>query len=109
MNKSKIDVKKRDKLNKLLSVFRQDLNNLKSNHRSVRLAHLNDHVEMELDQFLNFEKNIYPPIKQANEIGDLIWGEKIVYGFKLGKWEGTLDFRKLTEDLKVDVTKEKGW
>ena len=109
LNKSKIDLTKREKLNSLLAKFRRDLHGLKSSHRNVRVAHLNKHEERKFDQFLNFETQINHLLQQANTIGDLIWGQKIEYKFKLGTHEGILDFRKLNEDLKVDPNSGSGW
>lgn len=107
LNRTIKDQNQRNKLNKVLKGFRTDLGKLKNKHRNYRIAHLNYKEDLNLDEFLNFDKEIYPLIKSANLIADLIWGEKIDYKFKLGTFEGILDFRKLTEDLKIDIGGEK--
>lgn len=109
LNKSIKDQQQRDHLNKTLKKFRIDLNNLKNKHRNNRIAHLNYCEDLNLDEFLNFDKELYPLIKLANIIGDLIWGDRITYLFKLGEFEEVLDFRKLTENLVVNLGKEKGF
>lgn len=109
LNKTIKDQKQRDSFNKKLKEYRRDLGNLKNNHRNYRIAHLNYGEDLNLDEFLNFEKELFPLIKFANLIGDSIWGERISYGFNLGKYENELDFRKLTENLKVDFNQEKGF
>ena len=109
LNKTVKDQKQRDSVNKLLKDYRKDLGNLKNKYRNYRIAHLNYSEDLNLDEFLNFNKELFPLIKSANLIGDLVWGTKIDYSFNLGKYEGKLDFRKLTENLKVDITEEKGF
>jgi hypothetical protein len=52
---------------------------------------------------------IKPRISSPFENSDLIWGEKISYGFYLGKFygEGTLYFRQLFETLRLDINGQK--
>lgn len=106
LNRTIKDQKQRDDFNKLLKEYRRNLGNLKNNHRNRRIAHLNYSKDLSFDEFLNFDKEIYPLIKTVNSIGDTIWGEKIAYRFNLGKNEGELDFRKLNEELKIDFNDE---
>lgn len=108
IKKSRQDQKQLTKFNKLLDTYRQDINKLKTAHRIRRIAHLNYDEELRLDQFLNFEKELYPLIKSANLIGDFVWGTKINCSFNLSSYE-KLDFRNLNENLKVNVSEEKGF
>lgn len=103
------DQKQLKKFKKLLDTYRQDINKLKTGHRNMRIAHLRYEEELRLDQFLNFDKDLYPLIKSANLIGDFVWGTKINYSFNLGSHEKILDFRNLTENLKVNRSEEKGF
>lgn len=87
--------------------FRKNVNNLKVQHRNNRIAHLNYTKDLNIDEFLNFDLLIKPLIVQANEIGDKLWGEKIEYKFKLGTYEGILNFRETFEELKTDLNGQK--
>lgn len=87
--------------------FRKNVNALKVKHRNNRIAHLNYLDDLNIDEFLNFDNYLKPLISEANEIGDLIWGEKIEYRFKLGTYEGILNFREIFETLKFDVNGQK--
>ena len=109
IKKSLKDQKQLKKFNKLLDTYRQDINKLKTAHRNMRIAHLRYEEDLRLDQFLNFDKDLYPLIKSANLIGDFVWGTKINYSFNLGSHEKILDFRNLTENLKVNRSEEKGF
>lgn len=109
IKKSLKDQKQLKKFNKLLDTYRQDINKLKTTHRNMRIAHLRYEEDLRLDQFLNFDKDLYPLIKSANLIGDFVWGTKINYSFNLGSHEKILDFRNLTENLKVNRSEEKGF
>ena len=109
INKTIKDQKQLKQLNDYLKVYRRDLNKLKNNHRNFRIAHLNYTEDLNIDEFLNFNTELNPLLKDANMIGDLIWGKEINYGFKLGTFEEILDFRRLTENLKVDISSEKGF
>jgi hypothetical protein len=106
-NKTITDQKAIKQLRDSLDTFRQNINFLKVQHRNKRIAHLNYLEDLNFDEFLNFDKLIKPLIKEANEIGDLIWGEKIEYRFKLGTYEGILNFRKIFETLKMDINGQK--
>lgn len=90
-----------------IDTYRKSVNTLKTKHRNTRIAHINSTDFPNLDEFLNFEKLLKPLIKQANEIADFIWGERIDVKFKLGSYEGILDFRELQEGLEVDLSKIK--
>jgi hypothetical protein len=90
-----------------LDSYRQNVNGLKNKHRNLRIAHLNYLEDLNIDEFLNFDAYLKPLIKQANEIGDYIWGEKIRYLFKLGSLEGVLDFREIFEELKFDINAQR--
>jgi len=109
INKSPQDQKKLRKFTGLLKTYRQDINKLKTDHRIRRIAHLNYDEDLSLDQFLPFDKELYPLIKSANLIGDFVWGTKINGRFNLGSYEKSLDFRNLTENLKVNFSEEKGF
>jgi len=106
INKSRQDPNQLRRFKKLLRTYREDLKKLKT-ERNVRIAHLNYDEDLPLDKFLNFDKELYPLIKSANLIGDFVWGTKINYSFNLGSHEKILDFRNLTENLKVNVNEEK--
>lgn len=92
-----------------LKGFRGNLNNLKIEHRNKRIAHLNYDEDLTFDEFLDFENALLPLILEANEIGNLLWGEPIKVTFGLGSLEGILDFHKDTENLKIDPYKEQGF
>jgi hypothetical protein len=109
IHKSLQDQNQLRKFNCLLKTYRRDINKLKNAHRNRRIAHLNYDEDLPLDQFLPFDKELYPLIKSANLIGDFVWGTKINYSFNLGSYEKVLDFRNLTENLKVNVSEEKGF
>ena len=109
LNKLKIEQIKLKKLNELLKIYRSKLQKLKNHHRNYRIAHLNYTTDLNFDEFLNFETQIYPLIQEANFIGDYIWGNKINYGFKLGSIEGILNFRELIDSIKIDTSLEKGF
>lgn len=109
IHKSLQDQNQLRKFNGLLKTYRRDINKLKNAHRNRRIAHLNYDEDLPLDQFLPFDKELYPLIKSANLIGDFVWGTKINYSFNLGSYEKVLDFRNLTENLKVNVSEEKGF
>jgi len=110
INKSPQNPNQLKKINGLLDTYRDDLKKtkLKTVHRNDRIAHLNYDEDLRLDQFLNFEKELYPLIKSANLIGDFVWGTKINCSFNLSSYE-KLDFRNLNENLKVNVSEEKGF
>ena len=109
INKTIRDQKLLDKLNKSLTDYRKKINKLKVGHRNRRIAHLNYLEDLNFDEFLNFETGLLPLVIQANTIAHLIWAEKIDVKFKLGSYEGFLDFRRDTETLKIDVNKIKGF
>lgn len=90
-------------LKKKFDTYRQNINVLKVKHRNSRIAHLNYSKDLNLDEFLNFDSYLKPLITEANGIGDFIFGEKIAYSFKLGTYEGVLNFRDIFETLKFDV------
>lgn len=108
INKSLKDQNQLREFNGLLKTYRQDINKLKTDHRNYRIAHFKYDEDLPLDQFLNFEKELYPLIKSANLIGDFVWGTKINCSFNLSSYE-KLDFRNLNENLKVNVSEEKGF
>jgi hypothetical protein len=108
INNSRQDPNQLRKFKKLLTTYREDLKKLKTD-RNVRIAHLNYYEDLPLDKFLDFDKELYPLIKSANLIGDFVWGTKINYSFNLGSHEKILDFRNLTENLKVNFSEEKGF
>ncbi|MGB0868391.1 MAG: hypothetical protein ACPGSD_02230 [Flavobacteriales bacterium] len=87
--------------------FRRNVNSLKVQHRNKRIAHLNYTEDLRIDQFLNFDSILKPLITEANGIGDKLWGEKIEYRFKLGTYEGILNFREIFEGLKTDINEQK--
>ena len=101
------DPKKIKVLKSKLDSYRKKINNLKVNYRNKRIAHLNFEEDLNIDEFLNFDTYIKPLIFQANEIGDYIFGEKIINKFKLGSVEGTLNFREIFENLKFDPNEQK--
>lgn len=104
-NKTK-DIKQ---LNEMLKTYRKNLNELKVFHRNHRIAHLNYNTDLRFDEFLKFDKQLLPLILEANGIADQFWGEKIKVHFMLGSLEGNLDFRKDTENLKIDINAVKGF
>lgn len=107
INKSTNDQNRIREFKRKLDSYRQNVNNIKVKHRINRIAHLNYSMDLNIDEFLNFDTYVKPLIRQANEIGDLIWGEKIRYLFKLGSIEGVLDFRQIFETLKFDINEQK--
>lgn len=102
-NKTYKDQKGIKDLKKKFETYRKNINGLKVKHRNIRIAHLNYLEDLNMDEFLNFDNYLKPIISEANEIGDLIFGEKVVYRFKLGTYEGILNFREIFETLKFDV------
>jgi hypothetical protein len=109
LNKKYSDQVQLKSLNDDLKKYRQNINNLKTQHRNKRIAHLNSTAELNFDEFLNFETQLRPLIIQANEIGDRIWGQRISANFKLGSMEGILDFRRIVETLSIDVNKNQSF
>ncbi len=99
------DPKISNQLNDKIDSYRQNVNKLKTKHRNTRIAHINSLEFPNLDEFLNFDNYLKPLIKEANDIGDFIWGEEINVKFKLGSHEGILDFRKENKESKIDLTK----
>jgi hypothetical protein len=95
--------------NKRLESYRKNVNGIKTKHRNKRIAHLNYLEDPGIYDFLSFDSYLKPLIIQANELGDLIWGEKINYKFKLGTVEGILDFREIFENLKCDYKSQEGF
>lgn len=94
-------------LKKKFDTYRKNINVLKVKHRNARIAHLNYLEDLNIDVFLNFDSYLKPLIAEANEIGDFIFGEEIVYKFKLGTYEGILNFREIFENLKFDRNGQK--
>jgi hypothetical protein len=94
-------------LNNKFGSYRAKVNKMKIKHRNKRIAHLNYTEELDFDIFLNFDSYLKPLIIEANELGDLIWGEKIQWKLKLGSHEKVLDFREMFEHLKVDFGSQK--
>ena len=92
---------------KRIDSYRKNINELKVKHRNKRIAHLNYLEDLNLDRFLNFDTYLKSLISEANEIGDFIFGEKVIYRFKLGIYEGILNFREIFETLKFDVNGQK--
>ena len=90
-------------LKKKFDAYRKNVNGLKVKHRNIRIAHLNYFEDLNMDEFLNFDSILKPLIAEANEIGDVVFGEKVAYRFKLGTYEGILNFRDIFETLKFDV------
>lgn len=109
LNKEHKDQADLKKLNKLLKDYRANINGIKVNHKNHRIAHMSYGSDLNFDEFLNFEKELYPLIIKANFIGDFLWNEEISYQFSLGKHEGILDFRKLTKNLIIDPNKGTGF
>lgn len=95
--------KQTKQLKNKLDEYRKLINSLKVQHRNERIAHLNHIDDLAIDQFLNFNQYLKPIISEALQIGDLIWGRKIEYKFKLGSMEGILDYRKIFDALKFDI------
>jgi hypothetical protein len=106
-NKTILDQKAVRKLRDSFDAFRQNVNYLKVQHRNKRIAHLNYLEDLSFDEFLDFDKLIKPLIEEANKIGDILWDEKISYGFKLGTYEGILNFREIFDGLKTDYNAQK--
>lgn len=103
------DQKAQTAIHETLKTYRKNINELKVQHRNERIAHLNYENDLRFDEYLNFEKVLLPIVNEANAIADEFWGEKINVKFKLGSLEGHIDFRKDSNDLKVDVTKLEGF
>ena len=106
-NKTITDQKLIKELKKDFDSFRKNINYLKVQHRNNRIAHLNYSTDLNIDEFLNFDNLIKPLIIEANNIGDKLWGEKIEYRFKLGTYEGILNFREIFEEIKTDLNGQK--
>ena len=104
LNKLPVDQKLLRNLNQGLDDFRKKINHIKTQHRNSRIAHINSLDFPNLDEFLNFDSELKPLINKANQIGDLIWGEKIQNKFKLGSMEGILDFRELFNQLEINLS-----
>jgi hypothetical protein len=92
-----------------LKTYRKNLNLLKVEHRNERIAHLNYEKDLKIDEYLQFEKVLLPLIIEANTIADQLWGERINVKFRLGSLEGVLDYRKDTENFKIDIHKIQGF
>ena len=107
INKTIVNQAELKKFKKLFDSFRYKVNYIKVQHRNKRIAHLNYLEDLKIDGFLDFDDLIKPLIVDANEIGDLLWGEKIDYKFKLGSLEGVLNYRDLFESLKSDINGQK--
>lgn len=105
LNKKNFDQAGLKTINELLKKYRQNINNLKVQHRNKRIAHVNSTDELNFDEFLNFENVLRPLIVQANDIGDKIWGERIAANFKLGSMEEILDFRQIVDTLTIDMNR----
>lgn len=95
------------KLKEKIDSYRQSVNKLKTEHRNIRIAHINSLDFPEIDEFMNFEKKLKPLIVEANSIADFIWREEIEVQFKLGSLEGILNFRNAIKELEVDYSKNK--
>ena len=106
-NKTYTDQKGIKYLKKKFDTFRKNVNGLKVKHRNIRIAHLSYLEHLSIDEFLNFDNYLKPLIIEALEIGDLIFGDKIAYRFKLGTHEGILNFREIFETLKFDINGQK--
>ena len=108
-NKSSKNPKEIKAFKETLKTYRKNLNLVKVEHRNTRIAHLNYEKDLQIDEFLQFEKILLPLIIEANAIADQLWGERINVKFRLGSLEGVLDYRKDTENLKVDIHKIQGF
>ena len=97
-----------DILNNKIDLYRKDVNSLKNQHRNKRIAHANSLDFPELENMMDFETFLKPLVQKANELGDFLFGESIQIKYKLGSYEGILDFRKLNEELVLDLDKNKG-
>ena len=107
INRSLQNQHKIQEFKKKLDSYRKKVNTIKVKHRNNRIAHLNSLTDLNFDEFLNFDTYLKPLIVQANEIGDFIWGKKIICKFKLGSLEGVLDFREIFDKLKFDINAQK--
>lgn len=103
INKTNIDKVKKNLLSEKLKKYRRNINDLKVKHRNKRIAHLNYTDDLKMDQFLNYNIKIKPLITEVNEIGDLLWGEKIEYKFKVGSLEGIINYREDFNKLEVKI------
>jgi hypothetical protein len=106
LNKIHCEQKKLKNLQKLLKNYRAELLTLKDKHRNKHIAHLNYIKDKKFDEFLNYDNYLKPMISNANQIGDEIWGKRIEYRFKLGSFEGIINFRDIFEFSKVNYSAE---
>lgn len=67
-NKTIIDQGAIKELKSDFDSFRRNVNYLKVQHRNNRIAHLNYSKDLNIDEFLNFDKLIKPLIDEANRI-----------------------------------------
>ncbi len=107
INKSKLvtDQSILKRLKNQVDSYRKNVNNLKNQYRNERIAHINSLKFPELTEFLSFEKILKPLIQEANELADFIFGEEINIKFKLGSYEGVLDFREQQKKLSINLNK----
>lgn len=109
INKTVKDQKVIQNLTRRLSDYRKGINSIKVNHRNSRIAHANSDYDLDFDKFLDFRTELKPLIIMANELGDLILGERLNTFFKLGSLEGSIYFRDIVETSTIDLDKQKGF
>ncbi|MEL1244307.1 hypothetical protein AAEO56_08560 [Flavobacterium sp. DGU11] len=102
INKGTLNVKEKKMITNRVGIYRKKINNLKTKHRNIRIAHLNYLEDLRIDEFLEYDNYIKLLIIYANEIGDLLWGEKIEMKFRLGSLEGIINFRDRFECSKFN-------
>jgi hypothetical protein len=83
---------KKKKINKMLKKFRQDINHLKTKHRNKYIAHraIDEYPDM---LSLDYRDLLIPIVKDVVDIFELLWDDKVSFGFRLGSLEGTIDFK----------------
>lgn len=109
LNRGFKDQKALKTLKRKIDSYRKSVNKLKNEHRNKRIAHLSYESDLDIDQFLSFNTYLKQIIEEANVLGDLIWGERVEYRFKLGTIEGILNYRDISESSKIDINAQKGF
>jgi hypothetical protein len=96
--------KKIKHLTNKLKDYRKQVNTIKIKHRNLRIAHNNTLEIYNLDEILNFDEILKPLVIICNDLGDLIYDETLLNKFNLGSHEGTVDFRKEFDKLKLNTS-----
>lgn len=81
-------------INKKLKQFRSDINDLKVKHRNKYIAHRYSDDYPEMFEIPDLRSDFLPVIEDAVHIFEMLWGDEVSFGFKLGSLEGIIDFKE---------------